>query len=547
MKKLLWLLFCVPVFGQINARMLSQPNVVTASTYVFVAADATRITAFNRGSSIAATLFAGTALGFQSGTLFSVQNVGAGTLTITCSGCLIFASGTSGASTLVLAQGAGADIYSAGLNYYAQTGSGSGGGGCSGSCVNSVFGRGGPTITQNAADYSHVGIVQAIGNTDTLNLQTNNASDMFIGNQLNSISLFHAASNIGVQIQDATNDAIYGGAILGSQGWKLAVDGAGAQASPTLTMNLTDIIMTTDGVTNHFDLGATGLNIGVPITVPGCTGCAGLTLSTDQFVIGAAPASTVNVTAPQGALAYDTVANSGPALRAMTDADIAQGATGTTGSAFVLADQPTFTTNATTPKLTLAGTGPTEWDFTYQTTPNAPTSNVSKMAMFVNNFVEFSQNGFAYSSTPIVMQTAADFNTSSTTPAAVTGLTSPSIGAGQTVQFSCTGIYQFATGLTKMLSRVVATQTPQKIWYWVRTDSNTTGGASQRQTAVANNTTITPGSNVGAITTNYGFDIGGYIQWNASTAGTFTIQAATNAGADQLTIAQGANCTVTVQ
>jgi hypothetical protein len=107
-----------------NARMLSGVNYRVSTTYTFVAADATRIVSFSNGASIAATLPAGGTTGFGAGTVFSVSDRGAGTLTITCSGCTI-----NGAPTLVLATGQSADIYSDGTNYVAATGVGGGGGG----------------------------------------------------------------------------------------------------------------------------------------------------------------------------------------------------------------------------------------------------------------------------------------------------------------------------------------------------------------------------------------------------------------------------------
>lgn len=93
-------------YAQTNARMLTTPNAQTGTSYQFVAADTTRVTTFNNASPVAVTLPSGATLGFGPGTMLSVINLGAGTVTITCSNCTI-----NGAVTLVLAQNQGADIY----------------------------------------------------------------------------------------------------------------------------------------------------------------------------------------------------------------------------------------------------------------------------------------------------------------------------------------------------------------------------------------------------------------------------------------------------
>jgi hypothetical protein len=98
------------LFAQNNARMLTTPNAQTGTSYTFVAADQTRIVTFNNASPVAATLPNGTAAGFGDGTVFTVVNLGAGAVTITCLSCTISAAGVT-AATLTLSQGQGADIY----------------------------------------------------------------------------------------------------------------------------------------------------------------------------------------------------------------------------------------------------------------------------------------------------------------------------------------------------------------------------------------------------------------------------------------------------
>lgn len=92
--------------GPNNARMLSTPNSQTGTTYTFVPADTTRVTTFNNASPVAVSLPNGATFGFGPGTMLSVVNVGAGSVTITCSICTI-----NGAATLILSQNQGADLY----------------------------------------------------------------------------------------------------------------------------------------------------------------------------------------------------------------------------------------------------------------------------------------------------------------------------------------------------------------------------------------------------------------------------------------------------
>lgn len=117
------LLLALPCFAQTNnARMLSGVNPQTGTSYPFVAADATRLTTFSNASAVAATLPSGANFGFGAGTMFSVQDLGPSSVTITCSGCLFFSSSATPSATLILVAGQGTDLYSNGQNYYAQLG-----------------------------------------------------------------------------------------------------------------------------------------------------------------------------------------------------------------------------------------------------------------------------------------------------------------------------------------------------------------------------------------------------------------------------------------
>jgi hypothetical protein len=123
------------VFAQNSARMLSGVNAQTSTSYTFVPLDTTRLTTYANSANGAWTLPSPLTYGFGIGTIYSVQNLGSGTLTINCSSCLIFSASSSGSSVLTLAAGAGADIYSGGLSYSAFLGGGGGGGGGGSGCV----------------------------------------------------------------------------------------------------------------------------------------------------------------------------------------------------------------------------------------------------------------------------------------------------------------------------------------------------------------------------------------------------------------------------
>jgi hypothetical protein len=121
MKRLLAFIFlsCAALCAQTNsARMLSGVNVQTGTSYTFVGADSTRITTFSNASATAVTLPAGGTANFGAGSVFSAKNIGAGTVTITCSSCTINSTGTA-SGTLALATGQNADLYSDGANYVA--------------------------------------------------------------------------------------------------------------------------------------------------------------------------------------------------------------------------------------------------------------------------------------------------------------------------------------------------------------------------------------------------------------------------------------------
>jgi hypothetical protein len=104
--------------------MLNGVNYQLGTSYTFTAADGVRLTSFSNASAISVSLPNGQNTGFQAGSIISLTNVGAGTVTITCSGCTI-----NGGSTLSVTSNQSADLYSDGLNYAAAVGGGGAGGG----------------------------------------------------------------------------------------------------------------------------------------------------------------------------------------------------------------------------------------------------------------------------------------------------------------------------------------------------------------------------------------------------------------------------------
>ena len=100
-------------------------NIQTGTSYTIANSDGCKIiSAANASSQAYALPQAGSGGNFQNRWMTTIQNLGPGTLTVTPS-----VSTIDGVSSLTLASGAGAIIYSNGTNYFTFRGSGSGGGG----------------------------------------------------------------------------------------------------------------------------------------------------------------------------------------------------------------------------------------------------------------------------------------------------------------------------------------------------------------------------------------------------------------------------------
>jgi hypothetical protein len=132
------------------------------------------------------------------------------------------------------------------------------------------------------------------------------------------------------------------------------------------------------------------------------------------------------------------------------------------------------------------------------------------------------------------------------TTSLTTVLTSSMIAANATVSFHCSGLYSFNTAAEKAEFGITTSVAPQTITYfgYIVTGAGN-GAANFPLPATASATALTSQSVAGATGTNYGFSVEGTIVWNATTAGTFTLGAATNSTSGTIAIAvNNANCVV---
>jgi hypothetical protein len=131
---------------------------------------------------------------------------------------------------------------------------------------------------------------------------------------------------------------------------------------------------------------------------------------------------------------------------------------------------------------------------------------------------------------------ATTFTNTSTTVATV--ITSPTIPAGAHIKFHCTGFWESAVAAEKLAIAILASQTPQSIWYW-GSGWDTSSGPLQGN-AGGSGTQINISGVATSTTTAYPFEVQGLIIWNASTPGTFAFQAGPSATSATLTIAANA-------
>jgi hypothetical protein len=116
-----FLLVAFSMDGQNVSRMNSGISTQTGTNYAIVCSDSLKLLQLNNASAQTPTLVAASTCG--AGVVFQIQNIGAGTQTITpTTSNISYFNGltyTSAAATLPLANGQGAEIYNDGTNYYA--------------------------------------------------------------------------------------------------------------------------------------------------------------------------------------------------------------------------------------------------------------------------------------------------------------------------------------------------------------------------------------------------------------------------------------------
>lgn len=117
-----------------TARMLSGVNYVPVGLpFTFSPIDTTRVTVFTSSTDSFPGMPAGSNQFFGTGSIFTVINLGSGTVNIACLSCTI-----NGQSVFQLTQNQGADIYGDGVNFVASIGAGSGGGGGGGGAFSAI-------------------------------------------------------------------------------------------------------------------------------------------------------------------------------------------------------------------------------------------------------------------------------------------------------------------------------------------------------------------------------------------------------------------------
>jgi hypothetical protein len=153
---------------------------------------------------------------------------------------------------------------------------------------------------------------------------------------------------------------------------------------------------------------------------------------------------------------------------------------------------------------------------------------------------------------PLPYIVGAMYNTSQYTNATTsltTILTSPSISAGWLIDVDCELTYSVTGTAEKFGVGLTASQTAQNMDYDAFINYSAAGGNGSvgfTGTATTGGTALTSGAVVGSTASSYGAHLHGRILWNATTAGTFTLQAQSGNAAGTVTInAYNSSCQVT--
>ncbi len=184
----------------------SQPiNAQTGTTYAMQTSDAGKLLTFSNASSVAVSLSVATTTGFTSGYSFDVQNLGAGTVTITPTTSTI-----NGVASLSLAQNQGCTITSDGTNYQVSACTALiSGGGCSGTVGSGAAGQvgyyasSGTTISGLTLGNNFAITSGTIHETQPINSQSGTTYTM-LTTDLGKQVIFTSASAVAVTLPVAT-------------------------------------------------------------------------------------------------------------------------------------------------------------------------------------------------------------------------------------------------------------------------------------------------------------------------------------------------------
>jgi hypothetical protein len=133
---------------------------------------------------------------------------------------------------------------------------------------------------------------------------------------------------------------------------------------------------------------------------------------------------------------------------------------------------------------------------------------------------------------PMVL--TSSFTNSTTSITAI--ITSGTIAAGAVITGTCTGIYNISTAVAPARFSISTTVAAQAIEFGMFATYSGSGASVGTAAQTTGGGILQTGGNVAAVGTNYPFSLNFVIQWNASTAGTFTLGGATGTSSDAINI-----------
>jgi hypothetical protein len=275
---------------------------------------------------------------------------------------------------------------------------------------------------------------------------------------------------------------------------------------------------------------------GVVVANAGTTGIACLAQSGVWPIIMDATSTLqhyVQISSSVGGDGHDTGATTLPTTGGDIVGRIQAASTGSGGTSLMMVFPPEITA-AASGAVTTPGTTAVDdcvlWGNTTGTSLIDP--GVSNCSVIDNTF----HSGNTFYST--------SYTTNSVSGTTISGLTSPTIPINSFVHFRCDGLYSSSSTSADVELGVNASQTPQSIWYQAGIANGITNTNSWKPVNSITNNTLLSGAAPTTANANYNWELNGVIQWNASTAGTFTIQAATSNTAGTITIVTSAACSI---